>query len=50
LAEAVARAVQRTRSFARRQWAWFRRDPRISWLGEDDDPAAVLTAALDAAG
>jgi tRNA dimethylallyltransferase len=50
LADAVARAVQRTRSFARRQWAWFRRDPRISWLGEHDDPAQVLIAALDGTG
>ena len=47
LDEAVERAVQRTRTFARRQWAWFRRDPRISWVGGDEDPAAVLGAALD---
>ena len=32
LAEAVREAVRRTRAFARRQWAWFRRDPRIIWL------------------
>ncbi len=24
-------AVRRTRQFARRQAAWFRRDPRITW-------------------
>jgi tRNA dimethylallyltransferase len=47
LEEAVQRAVQRTRAFARRQWAWFRRDPRISWVGGDEDPAAVVGAALD---
>jgi tRNA dimethylallyltransferase len=46
LTEAVARAVQRTRAFARRQWAWFRRDPRISWVGEQEDPVAVVAAAL----
>jgi tRNA dimethylallyltransferase len=46
LDQAVERAVQRTRAFARRQWAWFRRDPRISWIGEDEDPAQVLHAAL----
>jgi tRNA dimethylallyltransferase len=46
LAQAVERAVQRTRAFARRQWAWFRRDPRIAWVGEDEDPAGVLAAAL----
>ncbi len=32
LEEAVAEAVRRTRAFARRQWAWFRRDPRVEWL------------------
>ncbi len=47
VAEAVSTAIARTRSFARRQWAWFRRDPRIAWLGEDEDQAGVLTAALE---
>ncbi|HVX21613.1 MAG TPA: tRNA (adenosine(37)-N6)-dimethylallyltransferase MiaA [Acidimicrobiales bacterium] len=42
----VADAVRRTRSFARRQWSWFRRDPRIRWLDGDDDPVAVVSAAL----
>ena len=32
LDEAVAAAIRRTRAFARRQMAWFRRDPRIVWL------------------
>jgi len=40
LAEAVAEAVRRTRAFARRQWAWFRRDPRIVWLEPDEDGTA----------
>ena len=31
LAECVDDAVRRTRQFARRQEAWFRRDPRIRW-------------------
>jgi tRNA dimethylallyltransferase len=31
-------AERRTRVLARRQWAWFRRDPRIVWL----DPAEAL--------
>ena len=42
-------AVRRTGRFARRQWAWFRRDPRITWLDVAvggnplvDDLAAVL--------
>ena len=42
LDEAVALAVRRTRVFARRQWAWFRRDPRIDWL----DPAGSLLEQL----
>jgi tRNA dimethylallyltransferase len=46
LESAVAEAVRRTRAFARRQWAWFRRDPRITWIGPGDDPAAVVAAAL----
>ncbi|HWD51650.1 MAG TPA: tRNA (adenosine(37)-N6)-dimethylallyltransferase MiaA [Acidimicrobiales bacterium] len=42
VAEAVAEAVRRTRAFARRQWAWFRRDPRIVWLGPDEDGIARI--------
>jgi tRNA dimethylallyltransferase len=33
--EAVAQTVKATRRFARRQESWFRRDPRITWLGAD---------------
>jgi tRNA dimethylallyltransferase len=47
LVQAVERAVGRTRAFARRQWAWFRRDPRIRWVPESEDPLDVLGAALD---
>jgi tRNA dimethylallyltransferase len=31
LGECVEEAVRRTRTFARRQASWFRRDPRIDW-------------------
>ncbi|MGH9047480.1 MAG: tRNA (adenosine(37)-N6)-dimethylallyltransferase MiaA [Acidimicrobiales bacterium] len=48
LDEALRRAGQRTRAFARRQWAWFRRDPRIRWLDPQDEPTDVVTRALDA--
>jgi tRNA dimethylallyltransferase len=34
--------VRRTRAFARRQRMWFRRDPRIKWLGTSGDPQALL--------
>jgi tRNA dimethylallyltransferase len=47
LADCVEEAVRRTRTFARRQWAWFRRDPRIRWIGAEEVPAEVLAAALD---
>jgi tRNA dimethylallyltransferase len=38
--------TRRTRSFARRQRMWFRRDPRIAWFGAAENPAAVLPALL----
>ncbi|HEY3141252.1 MAG TPA: tRNA dimethylallyltransferase, partial [Acidimicrobiales bacterium] len=41
LEDAVGVAVVRTRRFARRQRAWFRRDPRIDWFAADD-PAELL--------
>jgi tRNA dimethylallyltransferase len=46
LEEATDAIVLRTRRLARRQMAWFRRDPRITWLDLDDPAAAVpiLTA------
>ena len=46
LDEAIDEAVRRTRQFARRQRAWFRRDPRIEWLTADEDPATVLPSLL----
>jgi tRNA dimethylallyltransferase len=40
LDEAIDLAVRRTRRFARRQRAWFRRDPRLTWItAAADDPA-----------
>ncbi len=46
LEEAVDSAVRRTREFARRQRAWFRRDPRITWLGTPGNPVELLPALL----
>jgi tRNA dimethylallyltransferase len=46
LAEAVALAVQRTRALARRQRAWFRRDPRIVWVDPTGDPVGAVVAVL----
>jgi tRNA dimethylallyltransferase len=42
--------VRRTRSFARRQRMWFRRDPRITWFATARNPCAVLPAVLAAWG
>jgi tRNA dimethylallyltransferase len=39
-------AVRRTRSFARRQRMWFRRDPRITWLGAAGNPCDLLPELL----
>jgi tRNA dimethylallyltransferase len=49
-AGAAATAARRTRSFARRQRMWFRRDPRILWCGSAENPAALLPAVLAAWG
>jgi tRNA dimethylallyltransferase len=46
LDEALDLAVRRTRRFARRQRAWFRRDPRITWLDADALADEDLTDAL----
>jgi tRNA dimethylallyltransferase len=46
LDSAVDLAVRRTRQFARRQRAWFRRDPRVEWL-DVDDPMDALPRLLD---
>ncbi len=39
---AAALIVARTRAFARRQRMWFRRDPRVAWLGTTGDPQRLL--------
>jgi tRNA dimethylallyltransferase len=48
LGECVDEAIRRTRAYARRQWAWFRRDPRIEWLASEEEVTARLVAELDA--
>jgi tRNA dimethylallyltransferase len=39
---AVANAIAATRRLARRQWRWFRRDPRITWVGDAEAAAREL--------
>jgi tRNA dimethylallyltransferase len=46
LEDAVAEAKRRTRSFARRQRVWWRRDPRIHWFGAADNPFALIPQLL----
>jgi tRNA dimethylallyltransferase len=41
----VEEAVRRTRAYARRQASWFRRDPRVSWVGPQD-AVGMLEQAL----
>jgi tRNA dimethylallyltransferase len=53
LDEALARAVIRTRQFARRQERWFRRDPRITWIevpGSPPEPLAAVPLLLESLG
>jgi tRNA dimethylallyltransferase len=42
-AEALESTVTGTRRFARKQDAWFRKDPRVHWV-RWDDPAIVAHA------
>jgi tRNA dimethylallyltransferase len=46
LEEAVAGTVKRTKALARRQMAWFRRDPRVRWFVAGSEGAAGLAAEL----
>jgi tRNA dimethylallyltransferase len=39
-------AIARTRKFARRQRVWFRRDPRIHWIGSARNPEALAGVVL----
>jgi tRNA dimethylallyltransferase len=46
IADAFDLAVRRTRQFARRQRVWFRRDPRIRWVGTARNPQALAAVVL----
>jgi len=46
LDEAVARSCARSRQLARRQWRWFRRDPRITWLASPDEAIYAMREVL----
>ena len=44
LEDAVQQTVKRTRNLARRQMAWFRRDPRIRWFDAGTEGASGVVA------
>ncbi len=44
--EAAAAIIRRTKALARRQMAWFRRDPRIRWFPAPAEGAAGIQEAL----
>ena len=46
LDESVAAAIRRTNRFARRQWRWFRRDPRITWIAPAENPGDQVSTVL----
>jgi tRNA dimethylallyltransferase len=46
LEDAVQQTVKRTRTLARRQMAWFRRDPRIRWFDVGIDGALEATGEI----
>jgi tRNA dimethylallyltransferase len=46
LEEAMEEVARRTAAFARRQRVWWRRDPRIGWVGAPENPLAVVPALL----
>jgi tRNA dimethylallyltransferase len=46
LEDAIALTIKRTKALARRQLAWFRRDPRIRWFEAEAGGAAGLVEEL----
>lgn len=46
--EAVARLRRSTRRYAKRQWTWFRADPRYRWLDIGNDPPEAVAAKIHA--
>ena len=46
LAAAVDATVRRTANLARRQMAWFRRDPRIRWFDAGEGAADDLVDTI----
>jgi tRNA dimethylallyltransferase len=47
LEDAVQTTIRRTRALARRQLAWFRRDPRIRWFGAGPEGAKGVVDEIE---
>ncbi|NNN02870.1 MAG: tRNA (adenosine(37)-N6)-dimethylallyltransferase MiaA [Acidimicrobiaceae bacterium] len=47
LEDSLREAVAHTRRLARRQWRWFRRDPRVIWCDEESVAYDLLARALE---
>jgi tRNA dimethylallyltransferase len=47
LEDAAERIVRRTRSLARRQLSWFRRDPRVRWFEAGPEGAVALVDEIE---
>ena len=45
--DAVRSTVRRTRTLARRQLAWFRRDPRIRWFAAGPEGAVEVVDQIE---
>jgi tRNA dimethylallyltransferase len=51
LEEAIRRVIVNTRRYAKRQFTWFLREPRIQWIDVDDlPPAEVARKILEVLG
>jgi len=48
LGDAVVTLKRNTRRFAKRQYTWFRADPRIRWIDVDDLDAEQVARAIHA--
>jgi tRNA dimethylallyltransferase len=46
LDDAIEATVKRTKALARRQMAWFRRDPRVRWFAAGPEGGAALAGDL----
>jgi tRNA dimethylallyltransferase len=46
LCAAIAELRRNTRRYAKRQWTWFRADPRYRWINVDDEPPERVASRM----